>query len=111
MHESLRQDVKTEEDIYDRRSYLVHVLREHVKREIEQQAEQIFRKKLEQGEIKFDLETGEPNYKLRDEYKIEVRANDRPLTRYGSAVQLSLFEPVFEQHFDNEFEKKFCVLS
>ena len=108
MHESLRQDVKTEEDIYDRRSYLVHVLREHVKREIEQQAEQIFRKKLEQGEIKFDLETGEPNYKLRDEYKIEVRANDRPLTRYGSAVQLSLFEPVFEQHFDNEFEKKFA---
>ena len=108
MRESLRQNGETEEDIYDRRSYLVHVLREHVKQEVEQQAEQIFRKKLEQGEIKFDLETGEPNYKLRDEYEIEVRADDRPLTRYGSAVQLSLFEPVFEQHFDNEFEKKFA---
>ena len=108
MREILRQNGETEEDIYDRRSYLVHVLREHVKHEVEQQAEQIFRRKLEQGEIKFDLETGEPNYKLRDEYEIEVRPNDRPLTRYGSAVQLSLFEPVFEQHFDNEFEKKFA---
>ena len=108
MRESLKQNGETEENIYDRRSYLVHVLREHVKHEIEQQAEQIFRRKLEQGEIKFDLETGEPNYKLRDQYEIEVRANDRPLTRYGSAVQLSLFEPVFEQYFDNEFEKKFA---
>ena len=108
MFESLRQNGETEEDIYDRRSYLMHALREHVKREVEQQAEQIFRRKLEQGEIRFDLETEEPNYKLRDTYEIEVRVDDRPLTRYGSPVQLSLFEPVFEQHFDNEFEKKFA---
>ncbi len=108
MRESFIRDGKTEEDIYDRRSYLVHTLREHIKREVEQQAEHIFCRKLEQGEIKFDLETGEPNYKLRDEYEIEVSANDRPLTRYGGAVQLSLFEPVFEHHFDNEFEKKFA---
>ena len=108
MRENLRQSGETEEVIYDRRSYIVHRLREHVKHEVEQQAEQIFRRKLEQGEIKFDLETGEPNYKLRDKYEIEVRANDRPLTRYGNPVQLSLFEPVFEQHFDNEFEKKFA---
>ena len=108
MFKSLRQNGETEEDIYDRRSYLAHALREHVKREVEQQAEQIFRRKLEHGEIRFDLETEEPNYKLRDTYEIEVRADDRPLTRYGSPVQLSLFEPVFEQHFDNEFEKKFA---
>ena len=108
LRESLRQDGKTEEEIYDGRSYLVHALREHIKHEVEQQAEQIFRRKLEQGEIKFDLETKEPNYKLREKYEIEVKANDRPLTRYGSTAQLSLFEPVFEQHFDNEFEKKFA---
>lgn len=108
MRESLRQSGKTEEDIYDRRSYLVHALREHVKHEIEQQAEWVFRRKLDHGEIRFDLETEEPNYKLRYQYEIEVRANDRPLTRYGSPVQLSLFEPIFEQHFDSEFEKKFA---
>ena len=108
MRENLKQNGQTEEDIYDRRSYLVHALREHVTKEVEGQAETIFRGKLEQGEIKFDLEAKEPNYKLRDRYEIEVRANDKPLTKYGKHVQLSLFEPVFEQHFDNEFERKFA---
>ena len=61
MHERLRTDGETEADIYDRRSYLAHVLREHVKNEVEKQAEQVFRRKLDQGEIRFDLETGEPN--------------------------------------------------
>ena len=108
LREGLTQSGKTEADIYDRRSYLVHALREHVKHEIEQQAEQIFRRKLDHGEIRFDLETAEPNYKLRYQYEIEVRANDRRLTKYGNPVQLSLFEPVFEHHFDSELEKKFA---
>ena len=108
LRENLKQDGKTEENIYDRRSYLVHILREHVKREVEHQAEQIFRSKLKYGEIKFDLEAKEPNYKLRESYEIEVRANDKPLANYGKSVQLSLFEPVFEQHFDNELETNFA---
>ena len=108
MRENLRQNGETEENIYDRRSYLVHALREHVKRDVEGQAESIFRSKLEQGEIKFDLEAKEPNYKLRDRYEIEARANEPWLTKHGRPIQLSLFEPVFEQHFDNKFEKKFA---
>ena len=108
LRENLKQDGKTEENIYDRRSYLVHILREHVKREVEHQAEQIFRSKLKYGEIKFDLEAKEPNYKLRESYEIEVRANDKPLANYGKSVQLSLFEPVFEQYFDNELETNFA---
>ena len=86
----------------------MHTLREHVKHEVEQQAELIFNRKLNRGEIKFDLETTEPNYKLRERFEMEIRANDRPLTRYGRPMQLSLFEQVFEQHFDSEFEKKFA---
>ena len=108
LRENLKQDGKTEEDIYDRRSYLVHILREHVKHEIETQAEQIFHSKLKRGEIKFDLEAKEPNYKLRESYEIEVRANDKPLGKFGKSVKLSLFEPMFEQHFDNELETNFA---
>ena len=108
LRENLKQDGKTEEDIYDRCSYLVHILREHVKHEVELQAEQIFRSKLKHGEIKFDLEAKEPNYKLRESYEIEVRANDKPLGKFGKPVQLSLFEPMFEQHFDNELETNFA---
>ena len=37
-----------------------------------------------------------------------MRATDKRLTRYGNPVQLSLFEPVFEHHFDSELEKKFA---
>ena len=109
MHERLSADGETEENIYDRRSYLAHVLREHVKSEVETQAEQIFRRKLDQDEIRFDLETQEPNYRMVDSYKIQIRSDDRPLLRRNyEPVQLSLFEPVFEQQFDSDLEKKFA---
>ena len=108
MYERLRADDETEEAIYDQRSYLAHVLREHVKSEVEKQAEQVFRRKLEHGEIRFDLETQEPNYQMVDSYEIQVHSNDRQLERYSNAVQLSLFEKVFEQQFDSELEKKFA---
>ncbi len=108
MHERLRADGETEEDIYDRRSYLAHILREHVKSEVEKQAEQVFRRKLDQDEIRFNLETREPNYRMVDSYKIQVGSNDRQLERYSEPVQLSLFEKVFEQQFDSELERNFA---
>ncbi len=109
MHERLKADGETEADIYDRRSYLAHVLREHVKSEVEKQAEQVFRRKLDQDEIRFDLETREPNYRMVDSYKVQVGSDDRPLLgRDYEPVQLSLFEPVFEQQFDSELERKFA---
>ena len=109
MHERLRADGETEADIYNRRSYLAHTLREHVKSEVEMQAEQVFRRKLDQDEIRFNLETQEPNYRMVDTYKIQVRSDDRPLLRRDyEPVQLSLFEPVFEQQFDSELEKSFA---
>ena len=108
LYEHLRAAGETEEDIYDRRSYLAHVLREHVKSEVERQAEQVFRRKLDQDEIRFDLETREPNYRMVDSYKIQVGSNDRQLERYSEPVQLGLFEKVFEQQFDSELEKNFA---
>ena len=108
MSERLLAEGETEADIYDRRSYLTHVLREHVKAEVEKQAERIFQRKLDQGDIRFDLETQEPNYRMVDSYEIQVHPNENPLTRYGEPVQLSLFEKVFEQQFDTELEKKFA---
>ena len=105
---NLKQNGETEAEIYDRRSYLAHVLREHVKSEVEKQAEQVFRRKLDQDEIRFDLETREPNYRMVDSYKIQVHSNDRQLERYSEPVQLSLFEKVFEQQFDSDLEKNFA---
>jgi len=106
--EGLKTSGETDEKIYDRRSYLMPMLQEHVAGEIENQSEQIFREKLENGEIRFDLEVGKPNYKLRQSYKIEVHANQNLLTKYGKPVQFSLFEPMYEYPSDNELEKNFA---
>ena len=109
MHERLSADGETEEAIYDRRSYLAHILREHVKSEVEKQAEQVFRRKLDQGEIRFDLEAQAPNYQMVDSYEMQVRSDDRPLLRRDyQPLQLTLFEPIFEQQFDSELEKRFA---
>ena len=110
--EHLKADDYTDADIYDQRSNLAHQLREHVKNEVETQAEQVFHKKLKKGEIRFDLETGQPNFRMVRNYDIQVHSDDRQLVkRYGEPLQLSLFDSVFEQHFDNELEKKFaCYL-
>ena len=103
--EGLKTKGETDEKIYDRRSYLIPMLQEYVADEVEKQSEQVFREKLKNGEIRFDLEVGEPNYKLRQSYKIEVHANQNLLTKYGKPVQLSLFEPMYEYPSDNELEK------
>ena len=109
--EHLKATGDTEADIYDRRAYLAHLLREHVKNEVEQQAEQVFHEKLRQGEIRFDLEVGQPNFRMKHHYEIQVSSDNRPLLRNYEPVQLSLFEPVFERYFSNELERKFaCYL-
>ena len=45
--EGLKTSGENDEKIYDRRSYLIPTLQEHVANEVEDQAEQIFRKKLD----------------------------------------------------------------
>ena len=78
---------------------------------MEVQAEQVFHEKLRQGEIRFDLEVGQPNFRMKHHYEIQVSSGDRTLERNYEPVQLSLFEPVFERYFSNELEKKFaCYL-
>ena len=107
----LRMEGNTDADIYDRRAYLAHLLREHIKNEVEIQAERVFHEKLGRGEIRFDLEIGQPNFRMKHHYEIQVSSDDRPLLRNYEPVQLTLFEPVFEREFDSELEKKFaCYL-
>ena len=85
--EAQKQDDKTDADIYDRRAYLAHLLREHVKNEVEKQAEQVFHKKLNEGKIRFDLEVGQPNFRMVHNYDIQVHSDDRQLEkRYGEAA-------------------------
>ena len=49
MHERLRADGETEAEIYDRRSYLAYMLREHVKSEVEAQKANVYEPTLALG--------------------------------------------------------------
>ena len=93
--------------IYGQRQALADQLRRHVVEVLDQQAEQVFRAKLCKGEIRFDLETSDHNHLVAKSYEIAIADTDVQLQRYGRSVQLSLFEPMFERHF-NELERRFA---
>ena len=105
------RETEGEAGIYDRRSHLADALRQAVIDGVERMAERLFRDKLLQGEIRFDLEADAPRYRMRHSYELPVAELDRTLQRLGQPAQLSLFEPVFERQFDSELERRFaCYL-
>ena len=91
--ERMRADGQSDNEMYDRRSHLAYILREHVKCELEKLSEAIFKRKLETKKIRFDLEAGHPNFKLEESYTIPVTDDLSLLARNdGKPAQLSLFE-------------------
>ena len=105
----LRAEGDTDDEIYDRRSYLAFALREYVTDEIEKQAELVFRAKLGNGEVRFDLEASRHNFRMVETYEIPITGESGLLARHdGQPVQLSLFEPVYTQHFDSNLERNFA---
>ena len=99
----------SDDEIYDRRSYLAYALREYVTDTLESQAECVFGNKLRAGEIRFDLEAGQPNFRMVDSYEIPI-TDDYGLMagNNGMPVQLSLFEPIYTQQFDSTLERNFA---
>lgn len=97
------------EIIYDRRSDLSQILRKQVSEKLNKQAQEVFVNKLQRKEIRFDLETGQPNYRLVDSFELSI-SPDEPILhkRYGKSLQLSLFEPVFARDFDSKLERNFA---
>ena len=107
--ESLRARGVSDEGIYADRRERVVGLREDIANQVERDAEAVFRGKLRSGDIRFDLEAREPNFKMPEDFNLSVAADDHSLERTpGSPVQKSLFDPVFESQFDTDLEKKFA---
>ena len=106
----LRSDGASDADIYDQRPHLGPALREYVVNRIEQQAEKVFAEKLGRGEIRFDLEAGQPNFRMVESYEIPVSGDIGGLLsrRDYRPMQLNLFEPVLERQFDSELERNFA---
>ena len=105
---ALRAHGLGDEAIYAQRGLQASNLREHVTDRVERRAEQAFREKLRAGEIRFDLEVGQPNFRMPEEFERSVAANDPPLTNYGQPVQKSLFDLALDRDF-NGLEKRFAL--
>ena len=104
----LRENGETDDQLYDRRPYLSHALREHVTDAVEQQAERAFGHKVRQGEIRFDLDASRPNFRMVENYEITVPSSVSLMAgNDGRAIQISLFEPVYAHHF-NTLEANFA---
>ena len=83
-------------------------LREHVEDEVERRAERVFRGKLRAGDIRFDLEVGQPRFRMPDSIDLRVEPDEKQIASYGRPVQRSLFEMAPERDF-NELERKFAL--
>jgi len=105
--QKVRDTGADDKGIFGQRSALASQLREHIANAMDHQAEQVFRGKLASEEIRFDLEASDRNHRMRKCYEIPVADNAVQLQRHGPSVQLSLFEPVFAQDF-NDLERKFA---
>ena len=108
--DKLRAAGDSDDEIYDRRSYLAFALREHVTRVVETQAEAVFHHKLTNGDIRFDLQAGQPNFRMVESYEIPVAGGLGGLLARTDhqPIQLSLFEPVYEHQFQTKLERNFA---
>ena len=108
--EKLREAGDSDADIHDQRSYLAFTLRQFTAHAVEKQAEEVFKGKLRAGDIRFDLEAGQPNCRMVDQYEIPAAGGLGGLLarRDHQPIQLSLFEPVYERQFDSDLERNFA---
>ena len=105
--QKMRDAGQDDDAIYERRSASAGQLREHVTEKIDEQSERLFRAKLADGDIRFDLETSDRNHRVGYTYEMQIADTDMQLQNYGQTVQLSLFEPLFSKDF-NELERRFA---
>ena len=110
MIQELRDAEQSSEQIYRQRTVLVELMRSQVRAQVEVCAEQVFRKKLRSGEIRFDLDASVPRHRISEKaYEIMLPPGATSLERRpGQPLQLSLFEPIIAQQFDSELEKRFA---
>ena len=105
---ALRAGGLDDDAIHAQRGAQASNLRKHVVDEIERRAEQVFREKLRAGDIRFDLEVGESNFRMPDSIELRVAPNEGQIASYGQPVQRSLFEMAPEHDF-NELEREYAL--
>ena len=107
MFEMLRRGGFSDDVLFDNRAECADKLRVNLLKERDRLSRAIFEDKLKNGAIRFDLYT-EPSHEVPDEMPTLVAKDEKPLTRYGESVQLSLFDMVYDRQFDTDLERDFA---
>ena len=105
-----REQGNDETKLFANRLYLSEVLKNRLRKCIDSLAESIFREKLQDDKIRFNLKTDVAlNYELEKTVEVYVPKDPKRLTREdNSPLQLNLFNPVYEAEFNN-LEKDFAL--
>lgn len=94
--------------IYANESALQNVLLTHLREQIITKSESVFRSKIKDRIIRFDMHTSTARFKMRGEYEMLPDDGELLQRREPRPVQLSLDEPVYKEDFDTDGERKFA---
>jgi type III restriction enzyme len=102
--EALRERGIKENRIAANRLFLLDAMAHDLRRQVDQAAEELFRKKVEAGDIVFRLvSSGDPdlNWELAETLNLSIIDTDRVLMRQdGSPLERSIFERVYVREFN-----------
>jgi len=104
--DTLRQAGRDDDFIYNNRLYILENMKRSLKEQVHKLSEELFQRKLKQGEITFKLLTNgneHLNYQLAHELQVLAARGDRKLIENNS-----LFEFLYEKDF-NSLEKDFAL--
>ena len=106
--ERLKQEGVKEEELFDQRANLAQLMRERVQVAVDDAAEGIFREKLENGEIQFNLDAEMGNYKVPEVLNVAIPDDAGALTGTNGYIQKYLFELPYDTEFDSDLERGFA---
>ena len=103
--ERLHESGNTRADIYNGLPYLKGELCRGVAEAVNRQAKSVFCDKVRRGDIRFDLEIDDMNYLISN---YDVAQGTLLQRNSGGPVQRTLFDPIYEEEFDTDFERSFA---
>ncbi|TQP44586.1 DEAD/DEAH box helicase [Vibrio cholerae] len=103
--DTLRSNGVTEEALFTNRLELLKEMKRDIKQQVAQFSEQIFRSKLDKGDISLRLlasDNEKLNWELAQTLEVNVSEHDQVLRRKdGSELEKSLFEKVYQNGLNN----------
>ncbi|MCY3894667.1 MAG: DEAD/DEAH box helicase family protein [Acidimicrobiaceae bacterium] len=106
--ELLSEEGHDDGEVYADRRWHVNHVRECLAADIDLAAQAVFVSKLRSGDIRFDLEASEPNFKMTDTFSYVWSEGDHTFEHAGRPIQQSLFETLYEKQFDSDLERRFA---